>query len=67
MGVVQYSLSQKQPFRRPFADLSRAFTRSIFLRYATVLCLIDLLDAWKFCWGPIWSAGLNNYILSKRV
>ena len=37
VGVVQYSFSQKQPFRRPFADLSRAFARSIFLRCATNL------------------------------
>ena len=40
MGVVQYSFSQKQPFRRPLADLSRAFARSIFLTCATSLIQI---------------------------
>ena len=56
-GLSNILLSQKQPFCRPFADLSRAFARSIFLSCATNLIQIPftcpvfdrMLNAWKFC------------------
>ena len=39
-GLSNIPSPKKQPFRHPFADLSRAFARSIFLRCATSLIQI---------------------------
>ena len=74
-GGCPIFLSQKQPFRCPFANLSRAFARRIFLRCPTNLIQIlftcpvfdRCVESLEVLLGPYMVRGLNNDSFSKRA